>query len=76
MEQFWNGAILDSIDTVFQWTCNMAWKGFNPVVHLMDKVYERGITVDKDTLAPYRGDWHPSDTLPKWAITVGHRGLI
>ena len=54
----------------------MAWKGFNPVVHLMDKVYEKGITVDKDTLAPYRVDWHPSDTLPKWAITVDHRGLI
>lgn len=71
LEQFWNGAILDSVETVFHWASNMAWKGFNPVVHHITQVYEKGITVDAQTLAPYRVDWHPSPTLPKWAITIG-----
>ena len=71
LEQFWNGAILDSVETVCQWASNMAWKGFNPVVHPITHVYEKGITVDTHTLAPYQADWHPSLTLPKWAITVG-----
>ena len=46
-------------------------KGFNPVVHHITQVYEKGITVDALALAPYRVDWHPSPTLAKWAITIG-----
>lgn len=54
----------------------MVWKGFNPVVHHISQVYEKGITVGADTLATYRVDWHPSPTLPKWAITIGWWVLI
>ena len=71
LEQFWNGAMLDSVEPVGQWASNMAWKGFNPVVHHITHVYEKGITVDAQALAPFRVDWHPSPTLPKWAITIG-----
>ena len=71
LEQFWNGAILDSLETTLQWASNMQWKGMPPLVEPVLQVYEKGVTVDAETLASYRIDWHPSEDLPKWAITIG-----
>ena len=71
LEQFWNGAILDSVETVLQWASNLPWKGTTPLVEHVQQVYEKGVTVDAETLVSYRVDWHPSEDLPKWAITIG-----
>jgi len=71
LEQFWNGAILDSLETVRHWASNMQWKGLKPRVETVQQEYEKGVTVDAETLAAYRVDWHPSEDLPKWAITIG-----
>jgi len=74
LEQFWNGAILDSLSTMLAWARNMSWKGKNPTVHHVTQVYERGVKVDADSLAPFRVDWLPSDALPRWSVMVGsHR---
>ena len=70
LEQFWNGAILDSVETTLQWASNMTWQGMQPVVHHVTDVYEKGIKVDPETLATFRVDWHPLEDLPKWAITI------
>jgi hypothetical protein len=71
LEQFWNGAILDSVETTLQWASNLRWKGMAPLVEHVQQVYEKGVTVDAQTLASYRVDWHPSEDLPQWAITIG-----
>ena len=42
-----------------------------PLVEPVLQVYEKGVTVDAETLASCRIDWHPSEDLPKWAITIG-----
>ncbi|MEM7062593.1 MAG: transposase [Cyanobacteria bacterium P01_B01_bin.77] len=70
LEQYWNGTILDSVETVIQWTSNMMWKGFEPVVHHVTQVYEKGIMVDSETLATFKVDWVPDNDLPKWAVTI------
>lgn len=70
LEQFWNGAILDSVATTLNWASNMTWKGRMPVVHHVTAYYEKGIKVDAKTLASFRVDWHPSAELPQWAITI------
>jgi len=70
LEQFWNGAILDSVDTTRQWASNMMWNGLNPVVHQVTRCYEKGIKVKAEALASFRADWHPSAELPQWAITI------
>ena len=36
----------------------------------MTQVYKKGITVDSETLATFKVDWHPDDDLPKWAVTI------
>jgi len=70
LEQFWNGAILDSVETTLQWARNMRWKGLKPVVHHVTGCYEKGIKVNAETLASFRVDGHPSMELPQWAITI------
>lgn len=70
LEQFWHGAILDSVETTIEWASHMMWKGFEPVVHHLRGTYEKGISVDAEALAEFRVDWQPSENLPKWAITI------
>ena len=70
LEQSWNGAILASVEAVLQWASHMMWKGFEPVVHHVTQTYEKGITVDAETLATFKVDWHPDSDLPKWAVTI------
>ncbi|MBE9080463.1 hypothetical protein IQ241_24785 [Romeria aff. gracilis LEGE 07310] len=62
--------MLDSIETTLQWASRMLWKGIEPVVHYVTDRYEKGIKVDPETLATFRVNWHPSEDLPKWAITI------
>ena len=70
LELFWNGAILDSVETTLEWLRHMSWKGFEPVVYHLKGCYEKGIKVGADELAEFRVDWHPAQDLPKWAITI------
>jgi len=35
LENYWNGAILDSVEAAVQWASNMTWKGIKPIVHLV-----------------------------------------
>ena len=42
LEQYWNGAILDTIEAAVEWAGNMAFNGKNPTVHLVENTYEKG----------------------------------
>jgi Rhodopirellula transposase DDE domain len=71
LENYWNGTVLDSIETALRWAANMTWKGISPIVHLVDATYEKGINVLLPELeAAYLPFWHRSETLPKWDITI------
>ena len=45
LEQFWNGAILDSVETALQWARHLLWKGTPPLVEHVQQVYEKGVTL-------------------------------
>jgi Rhodopirellula transposase DDE domain len=70
LENYWNGAILDSVATAAQWAANMTWKGIAPIVHLVETTYEKGIKVLSQELKQYQLQWQRSETLPKWDITI------
>ena len=40
LENYWNGAILETIESAIEWASNMTWKGINPVVKLIEKTYD------------------------------------
>lgn len=70
LENYWNGAILDSVEAAVQWATNMTWKGVSPIVQRVEATYEKGIKVCSETLAQYQPFWQRSETLPKWDITI------
>lgn len=70
LEQYWNGAILDSVEAAVQWTSHMSWKAISPVVYLVEGIYEKGVKVLTEALEDYLPFWQRSDTLPKWDITI------
>jgi hypothetical protein len=39
LENHWNGALLDTIDTVIQFAETMTWKGTHPLVELVTTSY-------------------------------------
>ena len=51
LENHWNGSILDEIDTVLNFARTMTWKGQNPVVRLVTKIYKTGVKLAKQAMA-------------------------
>ncbi|MFM7352229.1 MAG: ISAzo13 family transposase [Microcystis aeruginosa] len=70
LENYWNGAILDSIDAALNWASNMTWKGIKPLVNLVEGTYEKGVKVLAKELEQLQPFWQRSETLPKWDVTV------
>lgn len=70
LENYWNGAILDSVETALQWATNMRWKGITPLVQWVETTYQTGIRVLAHELEDYLPFWQRSETLPKWDITI------
>ena len=70
LENYWNGTLLTSIEAALQRASNMTWKGFEPMVHLVEGTYEKNITVPADELEPYKQRWQRAESLPEWDITI------
>jgi transposase len=70
LENFWNGTVLDSIETAIAWAENMTWKGVKPIVKLVDKIYEKGIVPSPEELELSKEFWYPSSELPSWDVTI------
>ncbi|MEA5495952.1 transposase [Limnoraphis robusta Tam1] len=70
LENYWNGAILDSTEAVLSWASNMIWKGNHPQIHLIKETYQKGIIVRDPELKAFRQFWQCSETLPKWDVMI------
>ena len=70
LEKHWNGNILDSIETTLKFAATMTWQGKNPVVGLVEKVYETGKTVKKKIMKLYEQMIERSDQIGKWSVTI------
>ncbi len=70
LEQHWNGALLDALDTVLRFAATMTWKGLHPAVALVTTVYERGITLTKDAMADVEACLTRHPTLGKWFLAI------
>jgi hypothetical protein len=70
LENYWNGAILDSVQAAIGWASHMTWKGLAPIVHRIETLYPKGIKVLPEALEQYLPFWLRSESLPKWDITI------
>lgn len=70
LEDHWNGTLLSSIEKAIEWTGTMTWKGVQPVVHLLDKVYQKGVKLKKDAMKIYEERIKRLENLPKWDVAI------
>ena len=70
LEQHWNGALLDALDTVQRYAATMTWKGRHPSVTLVTTTYERGVTLTKEAMGEVEAHLTRHPTLGKWFVDV------
>ncbi len=70
LEKYGHCAILDTVSAAINWAAKMKWKGQHPTVHLIEDTYHKGITVPSSELESFQQFWYPSETLPKWDVTI------
>lgn len=70
LENYWNGAILDTVSATINWASSMTWKGKHPHTYLIDNIYNKGISIPSSELKFHQQFWHPSENLPKWDVTI------
>jgi predicted peroxiredoxin len=58
------------VEEALRWAANMKWKGFTPIVELVETVYQKGVKLFADELAPFSEQWQRAEALPKWDITI------
>jgi hypothetical protein len=48
----------------------MEWKDHAPVIHLVEGMYAKGISVCQEVLEELKQFWKRSGTLPKWNVVI------
>jgi transposase len=70
LENHWNGALLDTIETVLQFASTMRWKGIHPVVELVTTAYQSGVKLNKEAMELVEAHLSRADALGKWFIDI------
>jgi len=70
LEKSWNGYLLDSVITVLNRAASFAWKGTQPIVKLLDTVYEKGIKLRNKVKRALEKRLFRSAELPWWDIII------
>lgn len=70
LEQHWNGALLDSLQTVIQYASTMTWKGKHPVVSLVTTTYQTGVKLTKEAMDLVEKQIQRLPDLKKWFVDI------
>lgn len=70
LENHWNGAILDSIETVVAYAQTMTWKGLHPTVELVTATYKNGVKLTKKAMNKVETQLQRQPGLEKWFVDI------
>lgn len=70
VENYWNGTLLTSVDKVVRTLENVAWKTVRLTAVLMDKVYQKGISLTGEQMQIREQFIHRNPDLPKWDVVI------
>ena len=73
LEQHWSGSLLDSIDTVLRFASTLTFKGKNPYVTLVQKVYHTGVKLTQQAMAEVEKQLQRLPNLKKWFVEISGR---
>ena len=70
LEQPWNAALLDEVQTVLNFAQSMTWKGQHPVVRLVETVYQTGVRLTQDAMQALEAQIQRFPKLSKWFVDI------
>jgi len=70
LENHWNGALLDTIDTVIQFAETMTWKGTYPLVELVPRLYKTGVKLTKAAMQALEAQITRLPGLERWFVDI------
>lgn len=70
LENHWNGALLSTVPTALAWAQTMTWRGLNPIIHFLDRVYLTGVRLTPKLFRPIAARLERSNHLPKWSLVI------
>lgn len=70
LEQHWSGSLLDSVDTVLKFASTLTFKGKNPLVTLVDRVYCTGVKLTTEAMAEVEKQIQRLPNLKKWFVEI------
>ncbi len=70
LEMHWNGAVLDSVETVLEFARTMKWKGGQPLVDLVTTSYKTGVRLTKEALEALETQVERLPQLEKWFVDI------
>jgi len=70
LERAWNGYLLDSVNSVLNRAGNFIWRTHRTIASLIDKVYDKGITLSRTEIKALEKRLVRSESLPWWDVTI------
>lgn len=70
LENYWNGDPLTSVTKALDMAQGMTYKGIHPTAVLVEKIYPKGIKLDKKAMKPYEKCLDRLKGLGKWFISI------
>jgi len=70
LENHWNGAILDTVAAVLNFTASMTWNGLHPVVDLVTTLYHTGVRLSQEAMAAIEAQIVRLPGLDKWFVDI------
>jgi len=73
LEQHWNGALLDSRQTVLGFASTMTYHHLSPVVKFIDHTYRTGVRLSQQAMAALEARFQRLPGLGKWFVQIAPR---
>lgn len=73
LEQHWNGALLDSRQTVLRFASTMTYNRLSPVVKFIDYAYQTGVKLTQQAMTALESRFQRLPGLSKWFVLIAPR---
>lgn len=70
LENYWNGNLLDSVETVFRFAQNMTYNGVHPVVEIVTETYHTGVKLTREAMDALEERFERLPGLEKWFVLI------
>lgn len=70
LEKHWNGSLLDSLETVLKFAATLTFKGQQPIVTFVERVYQKGIKLSKQEMSKIEDQIERLPDLKKWFVNI------